>query len=64
MVSVSLQMAVIVSATLEETDKMPKGKRAYVPLRLQERQIAAALADSLILYGGELTAVQLCERYL
>ena len=43
---------------------MPKGKRANVPLRLQERQIAAALADSLVLNGGELTVVQLCDRYL
>ena len=54
----------VYSWQLEETDKVPKGKRANVPLRLQERQIAAALADSLILNGGELTVVQLCDRYL
>lgn len=54
----------VYSWKLEASDKVPKGKRDKLSLRQQERQIAVALNDGIFANGGNLTVVQLCEKYL
>lgn len=54
----------IYSWRLEASDKTPPGKRDCLPLRIREKQIAASLMDGILVSGGNLTVVQLCDRYL
>ena len=54
----------VYSWRLEATDPHPPGKKDTPPLRVQERQITADLLDGISSDGGNLTVVQLCEKYL
>lgn len=54
----------IYSWRLEASDKTPRGKRNNLALRQQEKQIAIDLYDGVLSNGGNLTVVQLCEKYL
>ena len=54
----------VYSWRLEATDPQPPGKKRAPPLRIQERQITADRLDGILTDGGNLTVVQLCEKYL
>ena len=54
----------VYSWRLEATDPHPPGEKNTPPLRVQERQITADLLDGISSDGGNLTVVQLCEKYL
>lgn len=49
---------------LEKTDPLPKGKRMDTPLRVQEEKLQRDLQDRIDPRGGEMTVVELCERYI
>lgn len=49
---------------LEPTDKLPTGVRDCVSLREKEKEIQKALAEKVAYHGGELTVLQLVEKYL
>lgn len=54
----------VYSWRLEASDPIPAGKKDVLPLRVQERRIAADLIDGIITDGGNYTVIQLCEKYL
>ena len=49
---------------LEDTDKVPQGKRECVSLREKERQLQRDLCDGIIPNGGDMTVLQLVEKYV
>lgn len=49
---------------LEPTDTVPKGKKDGLSLREKERSIQKDLYDGIILNGGDMTVVQLVEKYI
>ena len=49
---------------LEATDRLPQGKRDCVSLREKEKQLQADIADQIIPRGGNMTVLQLVEKYL
>lgn len=54
----------VYSWRLVVTDKTPAGKRDKPPLRDLEKAIQYDLEDGLATQGGNITVVELCERYL
>ena len=54
----------VYSWKLEASDKTPSGKRDGPSLRQQEKQIALSLFEGVYANGGDLTVVELCEKYL
>lgn len=48
---------------LESTDKLPAGKRECVALRDQIAEIRRVLSSGLAVNGGDMTVLQLVERY-
>lgn len=49
---------------LEDTDKVPQGKRECVSLREKERQLQRDLCDGIVPNGGDMTVLQLVEKYV
>lgn len=49
---------------LEETDSLPKGKRKCKSLREKEREIQRDIYDGIVPYGGQLTVLELAEKYI
>lgn len=58
------QRKMVYSWKLEETDALPAGKRKCKALRELEREIARDINDQIVPQGGELTVVQLAEKYI
>ena len=54
----------IYSWKLEKTDRLPQGRRNCIALREKEKQIQRDLADNIVPYGGELTVLELVEKYI
>lgn len=54
----------VYSWKLEPTDKMPKGKRMDISLREKERVIQRDLEDGINSGGGDMTVLELVEKYL
>ena len=54
----------VYSWKLEPTDKMPKGKRADISLREKEKTIQRDIEDGINSNGGDMTVVELVEKYL
>lgn len=49
---------------LEETDSLPKGKRKCKSLREKEREIQRDIYNGIVPYGGQLTVLELAEKYI
>lgn len=58
------QQQFLYSWKLEPTDKLPKGKRDDLSLREKIKQIQKDIAENIVPHGGEMTVVQLVERYV
>ena len=56
--------AFIYSWKLEKNDKIPAGKKADLSLREKERQIEKDLRDGIAYHGGDVTVLELVERYI
>lgn len=54
----------IYSWKLLPSDKTPTGKRADLSLREKEKQIAADLSSGVVPCGGNMTVLQLVEKYI
>lgn len=54
----------VYSWKLEKTDKLPAGVRDCVSLREKEKEIEKALADSVAYHGGDMSVLQLVEKYV
>lgn len=54
----------IYSWKLLPSDRMPSGKRADLSLREKEKQIAADLNSGIVPCGGNMTVLQLVEKYI
>ena len=54
----------VYSWKLESTDKLPAGKRDCVSLREKEKQIFRDLDDEIVPRGGELTVLDLVQKYI
>lgn len=54
----------IYSWKLEPTDALPKGKRPCKSLREKEREIQRNIDDGIVPYGGNLTVLQLVNKYV
>lgn len=54
----------VYSWKLEKTDPLPAGKRDCVALREKEKKIQKDLEDGISSNGGNLTVVQLAEKYM
>lgn len=54
----------IYSWKLEPTDRLPAGQRPCKSLRELEREVADALAEEVAYHGGDITVLELVERYL
>ncbi len=54
----------VYSWKLEPTDRTPKGKRESLSLREKEKIIQKDLLDGLIPNGGDMTVLQLVEKYI
>jgi len=52
----------VYSWKLVATDRLPKGRRACVPLREKEEEIKKDLADGIDTRGGKMTLVELYEK--
>lgn len=49
---------------LEKTDKLPYGKRDCLSLREKEKQILRDLSDQIFPCGGEMTVLELVQKYI
>lgn len=49
---------------LEATDPLPAGKRNCKSLREKEREVQRDISDGIIPYGGQLTVLELTEKYI
>ena len=49
---------------LEATDPLPKGKRKCKSLREKEREIQRNMDDGIVPYGGQLTVLELVNKYV
>ena len=49
---------------LEKTDKTPAGKRDDISLREKERMILKDIDDQIVPRGGEMTVIELVQKYL
>lgn len=54
----------VYSWKLETTDKLPSGKRECLALREKEKQIVRDLDDHIVPRGGEMTVLQLVQKYV
>ena len=54
----------VYSWKLTPSDTVPKGKRNELSLREKEQQIQKELNSNLVPYGGDLTVLELVQRYL
>ena len=54
----------IYSWKLEPTDPLPAGRRKCVSLREKERELLKELEDGIASCGGELTVLDLVQKYL
>ena len=54
----------VYSWRLDHNDPMPKGKRKCLSIREMERQIQADLFDHIVSGGGNLTVLELVEKYI
>ena len=54
----------VYSWKLEKSDKTPAGKRNDISLREKERTIQMELSSQLATHGGEMTVLELVQRYL
>ena len=58
------QVQFVYSWKLEKTDKLPAGKRDDISLREKEKMIQRDLYDGIVPNGGEMTVLQLVEKYV
>ena len=58
------KMHYVYSWKLEPTDKLPEGKRACKSLRELEKEIEKSLNEELAYQGGDVTVLELVERYI
>lgn len=58
------QIHFVYSWKLEKTDKLPAGKRDDISLREKERMIQRDIFDGIVPNGGEMTVLQLVEKYV
>lgn len=58
------QIQFVYSWKLEKTDKLPDGKRDDISLREKERMIQRDIFDGIVPNGGEMTVLQLVEKYV
>ena len=54
----------VYSWRLDRNDRTPAGKRAEVSLREKEKQIMADCFDKIVPAGGNLTVLELVEKYI
>ena len=54
----------VYSWKLERHDKMPEGKKADLSLREKEKLLERDLANGISLSGGDMTVLELVEKYL
>ena len=54
----------VYSWKLEKTDKLPAGKRDDLSLREKEKLIQRDLFDGIVPNGGEMTVLQLVQKYV
>ena len=54
----------VYSWKLEKTDKLPEGKRDCLSLREKEKQILRDLDDQIAPRGGEMTVLELVQKYI
>lgn len=54
----------VYSWKLEKTDRVPEGKRDCLSLREKEKEIIRDLNDQIIPRGGEMTVLELVEKYI
>lgn len=54
----------VYSWKLEPTDKLPEGKRSKKSLRELEQEIQKSLNEEVAYHGGDITVLELVERYL
>ena len=54
----------VYSWKLEPTDKQPEGKRSGKSLRELEKEIEKSLNEELAYHGGDVTVLELVERYI
>lgn len=54
----------VYSWKLEPTDKQPEGKRSGKSLRELEKEIEKSLNEEVAYHGGEVTVLELVERYI
>lgn len=60
----SKKMHYVYSWKLEPTDKLPAGKRECKALRELEKEIEKSLNDEVAYHGGDVTVLELVERYI
>ncbi len=58
------KMHYVYSWKLEPTDKLPAGKRECKALRELEKEIEKSLNEELAYHGGDVTVLELVERYI
>lgn len=58
------QVQFVYSWKLEKTDKTPTGKRDDISLREKKKMIQRDLYDGIVPNGGEMTVIQLVEKYV
>ena len=58
------KMHYVYSWKLEPTDKLPAGKRQCKALRQLEKEIEKSLNEELAYHGGDVTVLELVERYI
>lgn len=49
---------------MTESDPYPKGKRKDISLREKEKVIEKALCDAVSTNGGDMTVLELVQRYI
>lgn len=63
-IDINGQVQFIYSWKLESTDRLPTGKHDDISLREKEKMIQRDMLDGIIPNGGEMTVVQLVEKYV
>ena len=58
------QAKCLYSWKLEPTDPLPQGKRKCKSLREKEREVQRNIDDGIVPYGGQLTVLELTEKYI
>ena len=61
---VSKKRIFVYSWKLERHDKMPEGKKPDLSLREKEKLLERDLANGISLSGGDMTVLELVEKYL